>query len=74
MRINVTVTPNARIPVIVKGEDGSYRVKVNARASDGKANIRLIEMLADHFNVSKSHVRILKGLHSRSKIVEVIDA
>ena len=74
MEISVIVTPNARIPMVIKGEDGSYKAKVNARASEGKANMRLIEMLAKHFGVPKSHVRILKGLGSRNKLVEISDS
>lgn len=74
MRINVTVTPNAKIPAIVKGDDGNYKVKVNARALEGRANIRLIEILAEHFDVPKSHVIILKGFGSRNKIVEISDS
>lgn len=73
MRINVIVTPNARIPSVVKSEDGSYKLKVNARASEGKANLRLVEMLAEYFDVPKSHIRITKGLGSRNKLVEIRD-
>ncbi len=74
MEISVTVTPHAKVPSIIKGKDPSYRIKVNARASEGKANMRLIEMLAEYFNVPKSHIRITKGLSSRNKLVEIIDA
>jgi hypothetical protein len=72
MRINVTVTPNAKVPEIIRLGDNDYRVKVNARASEGRANLRLIEMLAEHFDVSKSRIRILSGLNHRQKTVEVI--
>jgi hypothetical protein len=72
MRINVKVTPNAKVPELSRISDTEYRAKVNARASEGKANIRLIEMLADHFNVTKSHIQILKGLKSREKVIDVI--
>jgi uncharacterized protein len=68
------VTPNAKIPTVVKGDDDVYKVKVNARASEGKANMRLVEILAEHFNVPKSHIRILKGLGSRNKLVEITDS
>ena len=67
------VTPNARIPVVMKDEGGNYKVKVNARASEGRANMRLIEMLAEHFDVPKSHIRILKGFGGRNKLVEIDD-
>jgi hypothetical protein len=72
MRINVSVTPNAKVPELVKIDDQNYRAKVNARASEGKANLRLVEMLASHFGVSKSHVQIVRGLKSREKVVDIL--
>ncbi|HUY70286.1 MAG TPA: DUF167 domain-containing protein [Candidatus Baltobacteraceae bacterium] len=71
MIIKVAVTPNARVPSIVMVDEYNYRAKVDARAMDGKANIRLIEMLAERFGVPKSHIRILKGLTGRTKSIEI---
>ena len=72
MRINVKVTPNAKVPELAKLNDLEYCAKVNAPASEGRANLRLIEMLADYFGVPKSHFRIAKGLKSREKVIEVL--
>jgi len=71
MEIKVTATPNAKFPAVVKINESNYKVKVNARAAEGKANARLVEILAEYFNVSKSHIRILKGANSRNKVVEI---
>jgi uncharacterized protein (TIGR00251 family) len=71
MIINVKATPNAKKPSVLDIGNGSYAVKVNAPALEGKANERLVELLADHFGVAKSHVRILKGAGSRNKTVEI---
>ena len=71
MRIGVTVTPNARSPLVTRVDDANYKVRVDARAVEGKANERLVELLAEHFGVPKSHVRIMRGLGSRKKIVDV---
>jgi uncharacterized protein (TIGR00251 family) len=49
------------------------KVRLAARAVDGKANEALIEFLAEHYNVPKRNVRIESGLKSRRKRV-VIDA
>jgi uncharacterized protein (TIGR00251 family) len=48
------------------------KVRLAARAVDGKANEALIEFLASHYKVRKSSVRIAAGLKSRQKRV-VID-
>jgi uncharacterized protein (TIGR00251 family) len=49
------------------------KVRLAARAVDGKANEALVEFLAEHYNVPKRNVRIESGLKSRQKRV-VIDA
>jgi len=47
------------------------KVRLAARAVDGKANEALIEFLAAHFNVPKRSVRIEAGLRSRQKRVVI---
>lgn len=70
MIISVRVTPNAKKLEITK-TGGIYRIKLDAPASGGKANARLIEVLADYFSVKKSSVRIVRGIKSRSKTVSI---
>jgi uncharacterized protein len=54
------------------GEHGSrLKVRLAARAVDGKANEALIEFLASHYGVPKRNVRIVSGLKSRQKRVEI---
>jgi uncharacterized protein YggU (UPF0235/DUF167 family) len=56
---------------VIEEDGGSYRVKVDAPARGGRANERLIAILAEHFDVPKSRIRILRGLASRDKLVEI---
>jgi len=72
MKLNIIVIPNAKTPLILRLEENAYKVKVNAPAVAGKANRRLIEMLSDHFDVPRSSVRIVRGLSSKNKIVEIL--
>ena len=71
MRLTVRVVPNAKKTEIVEEPD-RLKVYLTAPAVDGKANRALIEFLADHFQVKKSHIRIVRGEKSRSKVVEVV--
>lgn len=48
------------------------KVRLAARAVDGRANAALVEFLAAHYKVPKRNVRIEAGLKSRWKRV-VID-
>jgi hypothetical protein len=72
MKLNVTVIPNAKSYEVIKTDENNYKVRVDATAVEGKANRRLIEILAEHFNVSKSSVKILKGFKNRNKTIEII--
>ena len=55
MIVQVRVFPNSKKAEVVK--DGkNFRIKIDARAQDGKANVRLMEILADYFKVKKSAV------------------
>ena len=46
-------------------------VRVAAPATDGRANERLVGVLAEAFNVPRRGVRVVSGATSRTKIVEV---
>lgn len=54
------------------GQHGTrLKVRLAARAVDGKANAALIDFLAAHYGVPKRSVRIVSGLKSRQKRVEI---
>lgn len=71
MRILVVASPNAKRNSVTQMDDGTYYVKVDAPAREGKANARLIEILAAHFGVAKSGLRITRGLRGRKKELEI---
>ena len=71
MRIQVKVVPRAKRPGVTQLADGTWRVAVSAPAEGGKANAAVIEALAEKFDVPKAAVRIVRGLASRNKEVEV---
>jgi uncharacterized protein (TIGR00251 family) len=72
MKISVQTKPGAKKSEVIEVSQGVFKVKVNAKAIDGAANIRLIEILAEHFQVPFGAIRILSGATSREKIIEII--
>ena len=70
MKIQVKVKPNSRSEEISR-EGGSFIVKVKEPPREGKANQAVIKLLAEHFGVPKSQVRILSGFKSKNKVIEV---
>jgi uncharacterized protein (TIGR00251 family) len=67
----VTVKPLAKHENVIAHSDGELLASVNAPANDGKANSRLIELLAVYFHTAKSNIRILRGQRSRRKLIDV---
>ncbi len=72
MLLRLYVTPNAREAGVVRVSEDYFEVRVDERAAGGRANKRLLEILAEHFKVQKSRISIVKGTKSRNKIVQVI--
>ncbi len=70
MIINIRVIPRARVQkIVVDGE--TLRVYTNAAPSDGEANTAVIKMLAKHYDVPKSSIKIVRGATSHDKVVEI---
>ena len=70
MKIKIRVAPrSSRDEVVKTGDD--YVVRVKAQPREGKANEAVIKLLAEHFGVTRSSVRITSGLSGRNKIVEI---
>ena len=72
MKITVQVKPNTRKDEVMVRDDGVYVVKVAVPPIEGRANERLIEILAKHFKKPKRSVEILSGTRGRHKIVEIL--
>ena len=71
MIIMVKIIPNAHINKVEGFSHEILKVRVSAPPDKGKANVALIELLADHFSVPKSHIRILSGHTSRLKKIQI---
>ena len=70
MIINVRVIPRARVQKIVVDGD-TLRVYTNAAPTDGAANAAVIKMLAQHYDVPKSSISIVRGETSHSKVIDI---
>ncbi|MEM2082281.1 MAG: DUF167 domain-containing protein [Candidatus Bathyarchaeia archaeon] len=57
----------------VKVEGNKIFVGLISKPENGKANLELIKKLAKHFKISSSKVKIVAGLKSRRKIVEIME-
>jgi uncharacterized protein (TIGR00251 family) len=72
--VELHVQPGASRTEFAGKHGERLKVRLQARAVDGKANDDLIEFLAAHFGVPRRNVRIVSGLKSRQKRVEIVPA
>lgn len=55
----------------VRVDENKIFVGLISRPENGRANLEMIKKVAKYFKVSSSQVRIVSGLKSRRKIIEV---
>ena len=70
-RISVRVIPRAKINRVEVQSDGTLRVHTTTAPTDGKATNDVIKMLAEHYNVPKTSIKLLRGATSRDKVFEI---
>jgi len=70
MIINVKVKPNSGKQEIENIDDNNYKISLKSKPEDNKANIELIKLLKKHFG---KNIKIIKGLRSRNKVIEIKD-
>ncbi len=70
MRINVKVIANSSKERIE--EQGEvFRVYVNVPPIEGRANRRVVELLAEHFKVKKYSIEIVSGEKTNKKVIDI---
>ena len=67
MVLELHVQPGASRTEFAGRHGERLKVRLAARAVDGKANEALVAFLAEHYKVPKRNVRIASGLKSRQK-------
>lgn len=69
--LKVRVKPRSSTPGVVHVPTGEVTVFVHAPPEKGQANREAVRLLASHFGMPVSCVRILRGAASRVKLVEI---
>lgn len=71
MEIRVKVTPNARRETLVEGKDGRLIITLREPREEGRANARLVAVVAQHFSVPENRVRIMRGHQQSAKVLSI---
>ncbi|MBI2654550.1 DUF167 domain-containing protein [Candidatus Woesearchaeota archaeon] len=69
-RFKIIVKPNSKENKVEEydKDKNAYRISIKARAEDNKANIEIVKFLS---KTLKKRVRIVSGLKSKEKVIEV---
>jgi uncharacterized protein (TIGR00251 family) len=70
-KVNVKVKTNSRKESVEQIDEGSFVVRVNIPPLEGRANERVIELLAEHFQKPKSAIHLVSGTKSKTKVFAV---
>jgi len=71
VRIDVYVQPRASKTCIAGMHDGHVKVRLAAPPVEGAANAALVEFVAERLGIAKSRVRVVAGISSRRKVLEI---
>lgn len=71
MKIEVVVKTNSQKAEISHLKGNTYSVRLCSCPHDNMANVELIEVLSEYFQCPKSSIKILRGLKSKIKLVEI---
>jgi len=73
MRLQVTVKPNSKKPGIDATDPSNWIVRVRAAAIEGKANRAVLEAVSEKLNIPVSHIKLVRGEKSKTKLLEIPD-
>jgi uncharacterized protein (TIGR00251 family) len=71
MHVRVRVRTGAKKEGTTALPDGRFDIAVREKPEEGKANERVVELVARHFGVAQKFVRIIRGRTSPSKTLAV---
>ncbi|MDO8570642.1 MAG: DUF167 domain-containing protein [Candidatus Daviesbacteria bacterium] len=79
MKIFVKVKLKAREEKVKKAEatlfdnqENHFEVFVKEPPLEGRANKRVVELLAEYFKIPQSQIKIIQGFKSKEKVLEII--
>ena len=74
MQVYVVIKPNSKHREgVIEGEGGALVVYTKEPAIEGRANTAAIKLIAEHFDVSRMSVKLIRGHTSKYKVFEIYE-
>lgn len=74
MFIRIKTIPSCKKEELIKKGENSFEIRVKEDPVMGRATDKVIELVAQYFDIDKGLIRIKKGAKERSKILELPDS
>ena len=71
MKLKIVVRPNAKKNEVIKAPDGTLIIRVTVPPIEGRANEKVVEVVADYFNKPRRSISIVSGFKGKYKIIEI---
>ena len=74
MQVYVVIKPNSKHREgVIEGEGGALVVYTKESAIEGRANAAAIKLIAEHFDVNRMSVKLIRGHTSKYKVFEIYE-
>lgn len=71
MRIKVKVKPNSNKNEFKEISPGIFEARVSVPPEKGRANKKVIELIAEHFKIPKASIKLISGQTFKEKVFEI---
>jgi len=71
MYIKVVVNANSKKENLIQKNKDHFEISVKEKAENNMANKKVIELLANYFDISSKNIRIINGHHHPHKLLVV---
>lgn len=71
MKLFVKVKPSAKTAKFKKMDGTHFEIWVKEPSKEGRANEAMLEVISANLGIPKSAMRIVSGLKSRKKVLEI---
>jgi len=71
MKIFIKAKPNSKENKVEKINNQHFTVSVKEPPMDNKANIAIMELLSEYFNVPISNIKLISGRTTKNKVFEI---
>jgi uncharacterized protein len=71
MKLFIKIKPNSKQSKIEQLDNKNYIIWIKEPPIENKANLELIKALSKHLKIPKSNIKIVKGIKSKNKVIEI---